>query len=276
MGNLTLQGATSGQITLAPTAVAGTNTVTLPATTGTVVVTSTGTIPSLVSRQYSNLNITASSSSVALTADSVTVSTASGSVIPLTGVSIPTISISTTGANALDTGTLTSNTFYAVYVIYNSNTSTTAALLSTNASTPALPSGYTYYARFGWVYATSASALLPTIQKNTFAEYITPVTAVSAVNVGSSVTALNLQSGSTKYIPTTSSRIIGALTQNTGVVTASIYKNSSTNSLTVNINTGSQQIFPLTSSFEFNLQSNSIYYSGTSVTILIGGWVDNL
>jgi len=36
MGNLTLNGATSGQITLAPTAVAGTNTLTLPAATGTV------------------------------------------------------------------------------------------------------------------------------------------------------------------------------------------------------------------------------------------------
>ena len=35
MGNLTLQGATSGQITLTPTAVAGTNTITFPAGTGT-------------------------------------------------------------------------------------------------------------------------------------------------------------------------------------------------------------------------------------------------
>jgi hypothetical protein len=36
MGNVTLAGATSGQITLAPTAVAGTNTLTLPAVTGNV------------------------------------------------------------------------------------------------------------------------------------------------------------------------------------------------------------------------------------------------
>jgi hypothetical protein len=36
MGNLTLNGATSGQITVAPTAVAGTNTLTLPAVTGNV------------------------------------------------------------------------------------------------------------------------------------------------------------------------------------------------------------------------------------------------
>lgn len=43
MGNVTLAGATSGQITLAPTAVAGTNTLTLPAATGTIIY---GTQPS--------------------------------------------------------------------------------------------------------------------------------------------------------------------------------------------------------------------------------------
>lgn len=42
MGNLTLQGATSGQITLEPTAVAGTNTITLPAATGTLLTTAGG------------------------------------------------------------------------------------------------------------------------------------------------------------------------------------------------------------------------------------------
>jgi hypothetical protein len=36
MGNLTLSGATSGQITIAPPAVAGTNTLTLPASTGSI------------------------------------------------------------------------------------------------------------------------------------------------------------------------------------------------------------------------------------------------
>jgi len=38
MGNLALAGSTSGTITLSPTAVAGTNTVTIPAVTGTVLV----------------------------------------------------------------------------------------------------------------------------------------------------------------------------------------------------------------------------------------------
>jgi len=38
MGNLVLNGATSGGITISPPATAGTNTATLPATTGTILV----------------------------------------------------------------------------------------------------------------------------------------------------------------------------------------------------------------------------------------------
>lgn len=45
MGNLTLNGATSGQITLAPPAVAGTNTLTFPAKTGNIITSAdTGTV----------------------------------------------------------------------------------------------------------------------------------------------------------------------------------------------------------------------------------------
>jgi len=44
MGNLTLNGATSGQLTLAPPAVAGTNTLTLPAQTATVLTDSSGVL----------------------------------------------------------------------------------------------------------------------------------------------------------------------------------------------------------------------------------------
>lgn len=44
MGDLVLKGATSGQITLTPTAIAGTNTLTLPATTGTLITSSSPTI----------------------------------------------------------------------------------------------------------------------------------------------------------------------------------------------------------------------------------------
>jgi hypothetical protein len=43
MGDLVLKGATSGQITLTPTAIAGTNTLTVPAETGTIITSATST-----------------------------------------------------------------------------------------------------------------------------------------------------------------------------------------------------------------------------------------
>ena len=48
MGNISLVGATSGSITLSPTAVAGTNTITLPASTGTVALTANPTFTGTV------------------------------------------------------------------------------------------------------------------------------------------------------------------------------------------------------------------------------------
>ena len=48
MGNLALAGSTSGTITLAPTAVAGSNTITLPAATGTVALTASPTFTGTV------------------------------------------------------------------------------------------------------------------------------------------------------------------------------------------------------------------------------------
>lgn len=280
MGNLTLAGATSGQVTLSPPAVAGTTTLTLPATSGTLLTSSTGTIP-VFSRQYSNLQINASASSIAVSANGVTIANAGGTVIALTSVSIPSISVSTTGANGLDTGTLAADTFYAVYIIYNANTSTTAGLLSTNATTPTLPSGYTYYARFGWVYATSVSALLPSIQYNTSVDYITPRVAVSAQSPGAVFTQVNLMSGATKFVPTTASQVSGNVTQSSGTCRTYIYKNNAGTIPTdawLYINTGSTALFPLVMPFKFVLQSNSFYYStnGGTATINIGGWDDNL
>jgi hypothetical protein len=56
MASVVLNGATSGQITLAPAAVAGTNTITFPASTGTVLVTSGG------AASFSNIVLNGSSS----------------------------------------------------------------------------------------------------------------------------------------------------------------------------------------------------------------------
>jgi hypothetical protein len=71
------------------------------------------------------------------------------------------------GAGGLDTGSVAINTWYALYLAQNPNTSAVVALASTNFSAPALPSGYTRYARFGAVRTSGAGggALLVSTQR---------------------------------------------------------------------------------------------------------------
>lgn len=54
-----------------------------------------------------------------------------------------TVYNNTTGANALDTGTIAANTWYNAFLIYNPTTETTAGLFSTSRTSPTMPSGYT-------------------------------------------------------------------------------------------------------------------------------------
>lgn len=92
MGDLVLKGSTSGQITVTPTAVAGTNTLTLPAKTGNIITsadsgTVTGTM--LASATVSGSNLTTggpswnSNGAVALL-NGVTNATGTGITFPAT------------------------------------------------------------------------------------------------------------------------------------------------------------------------------------------------
>lgn len=107
---------------------------------------------------FKNLKITttgaANNQSVLLTANKVIVVTTADLPKLLSAVSVA-INLGASGANGLDTGSLAANTGYFLYVI--SNGSTTAGLASLSASTPTMPSGYTYKALVGWC-TTDATA----------------------------------------------------------------------------------------------------------------------
>ena len=92
MGNLTLNGATSGQITLAPTAVAGTNTITLPAATGTVALTSGASA-------FTNLTVTNDA-----TIHGLTVGQGGGSVSTNTALGNGALATNTTGITNVAVG----------------------------------------------------------------------------------------------------------------------------------------------------------------------------
>jgi hypothetical protein len=110
MGNLTLNGATSGQITISPPAVAGTNTLTLPAATGTVALTAnptfTGTVTATTITSPAATNLTIQSAgTTAMTIDTsqnVGIGTTSPSSY---GTNITTLDVRGTSGSGIKLGT---------------------------------------------------------------------------------------------------------------------------------------------------------------------------
>ncbi len=93
--------------------------------------------------------------SVLISADKLTLSDDSDGVKVLTSVSV-TDNLAAAGAGGLDNGALAKNTGYFLYVVWNG--STAAALASTSATAPVLPSGYTKKVRVSWVTTDNTNA----------------------------------------------------------------------------------------------------------------------
>lgn len=83
-----------------------------------------------------------------VSADEIMLENVAGGTAKVSNVSL-SIATTTNGANGLDSGSIAANTWYAVYVILNVNTSAVAGLLSLSFTTPTMPSGFTYRARVG-------------------------------------------------------------------------------------------------------------------------------
>jgi hypothetical protein len=90
-------------------------------------------------------NAAAPTTTIDMTADELVVRNSTGGALLLTTVSVSAL-ISASGANGLDTGAEAGNTWYYGWVIYNPATATVAGLLSTSATAPTMPAGYTYKA----------------------------------------------------------------------------------------------------------------------------------
>lgn len=120
MGDLVLAGGTSGTITLTPTAVAGSNTLTLPASTGTVLTNKTvGTVLQVVSTAYSTAtsNSTSTYADTGLTA-TITPTSNTSKILVLVGQTTVQIQSSNTGAGfrlRRDSTTLCTFGFYVGY-----------------------------------------------------------------------------------------------------------------------------------------------------------------
>jgi hypothetical protein len=92
---------------------------------------------------------------------------ATGSILDSTGAFQLTLSTAvvidatTTGLNALDTGSLAASTVYAVHVIADPITGqATGCMLSTSTTAPLMPFGYSAFALIGYVITDSSSHFL--------------------------------------------------------------------------------------------------------------------
>lgn len=85
----------------------------------------------------------ATNTTLTVTFQQMLLQTSGGTSYVASGSGGLTLNSATSGAGGIDTGSVTNNTWYYIYVIYNG--SSTALLMSTSATSPNLPSGYTYY-----------------------------------------------------------------------------------------------------------------------------------
>lgn len=235
---------------------------------------------------FSNLSIkVASNTTVTVAADLVT--TTDGTNYLTTALS-GTINLGTNGAaNALDTGTIAQSTWYSIWAIAKSD-GTTAGLASTSASSPTLPSGYTYKARIGWVKTVSGSATLyGTWQLGKRASYkvglaqtSAPIKLTGGSSTGDPSTGSYTSVSISDYVPTTAAEILGSLVSQGGksiIAPNGSYGeiSSTTAPPPVAVNGGSaESITP----FSFIIESSNIYWASNANLnyVYISGWVDNI
>ena len=257
------------------------------------------TVLGAVQGGFKNLKVSTrglTNSSSVITADAVQLYTsASGQYTTVSAVNV-TGTITSIGANGLDTGSVAASTWYYVFVIYNPTTSTTAALFSLSATAPTLPSGYTYFARVGAVRSQAASPyyLLQTLQYGRRVQYAVlassnvaalPVMATGAAGSTSTPTWVAVTTGS--FVPPTASQVDVLLSNLSGSTTDTAIAAPNNNYGAMGSTSNPPPLYS-TSNNGYNiytpavgsmlLESTSIYWASSSTTgrLFCRGWEDNI
>lgn len=241
---------------------------------------------------FRNLVATVTSdTSITLTADALTLEDSFGRAYRARNVNI-TASLAVSGAGGLDTGSETPNTWYSFWPIYNQSTNNLTLLLSTSATAPTLPSGYTFRARNGWVRNDASSNLWRTLQKGNRAQIVigtnpTASPVVASGTNGNPVGPIWATIATGNFVPSTASSIRGTMlnaqSDNTRAILAPNSNYGAWNAANAapvgNGNNGITGSFIIVNEqFDIVLESTNIYYasnnSGTNV--LLNGWIDNI
>lgn len=94
-----------------------------------------------------------------------------------------------TGAGGRDAGSEAANTWYYVYIIAGSSVAN-SSILSTSATTPTLPTGYTHWAFVGAVRNNASSNFVPFSQVDKEAILTPPLTIIDGGGTATAWTAL--------------------------------------------------------------------------------------
>ena len=123
-------------------------------------------IPSIYYRDLKGIYLT--SSTQKYTADYLTLQNASGDTIALTGID-ETNDINDVQADSIagkrdQSDVFADETWVYFFIIYNPTSADVSSLSSESATAPTLPTGYTFYAKVGAVYHTTAGGLRRAVQ----------------------------------------------------------------------------------------------------------------
>jgi len=172
------------------------------------VLTMTGGVPSFSSLPTNafidarSVNIFyAGSTSLNVAFGQLVVNNAAGNSISVKNSATYTLNLSTNSLpNGLDTGSLAASTYYYVFAIYNSTTSSVSTLASLNPTAPTLPTGYTYFRLIGLFRTNSSSQIDPLYNQNGRAVNLGQ-TANVVVSTQSTQATNKYWSGSISYAP---------------------------------------------------------------------------
>ncbi len=90
------------------------------------------------------------------------------------------------GNGGLDTGSIANATWYHVYLIKRVDTGVVDVIVSTNATSPTLPTNYTLYRRIGSMLTNGSAQWTAFIQSGSLFQWLAPVADISSTNPGTS------------------------------------------------------------------------------------------
>ena len=214
-----------------------------------------------------------------------------------------TCDCSTNGAiNKLDTGAIAATSEYHIFIIAKSDGTGVASLASLSATAPTLPAGYSggFKYRIGCMITGGASTFLRTKQIGRKVQYVVTagsttafMTRLTIANVGATLTAIQIQgttgAGTAKNIPSTAvaislivwesgtpnNRLMIYPSADAGWVDAGQTRFIGGTSMGAGTFTETQTLT------EYQIESNSIYYTSTAAGgaingIWIWGWTDKV